>query len=76
MDGADSGFKSKIDSTDYHDEMNTEHYIEWFTQQLLSKGDTLVQHETKVDPILSKVLPCTKCRWPSQIQKELEPYKN
>ena len=37
---------------------------------------TQVQHETKVDPILSKVLQYTKYGWPSQIQKELEPYKN
>ena len=28
-------FKSKTNSADYHDEMNTEHYMEWFTQQLL-----------------------------------------
>ena len=24
-----------INSTDYHDEMNSEHYMEWFTKQLL-----------------------------------------
>ena len=28
------GFKSKTNSADYHDEMNTEHYMEWFTQLL------------------------------------------
>ena len=37
VDGADLVlvFKSKTNSADYHDEMNTEHYMEWFTQQLL-----------------------------------------
>ena len=35
VDGADLVFKSKTSSADYHDEMNTEHYMEWFTQQLL-----------------------------------------
>ena len=33
--GADLIFKSKTNSADYHDKMNTEHYMEWFTQQLL-----------------------------------------
>ena len=35
VDGADLVFKSKTNSADYHDEMNTGHYKEWFTQQLL-----------------------------------------
>ena len=34
---------------------------------------TQVQHETKVDSILSKELQYTKYGWLSQIQKELEP---
>ena len=25
-------FRSKTNSADYHDEMNSEHFIEWFTQ--------------------------------------------
>ena len=33
--GADLVFKFKTDSADYHAEMNTEHNMEWFTQQLL-----------------------------------------
>ena len=33
--GADLVFRSKTNSTDYHDEMNLEHFMEWFTQQLL-----------------------------------------
>ena len=37
---------------------------------------TQVQHETKVDSILSKVLQYTKYGLPSQVQKELEPYKD
>ena len=32
---ADLVFKSKTNSADYHDEINTEYYMEWFTQQLL-----------------------------------------
>ena len=28
-------FRSKTNSIDYHDEMNSEHFMEWFTQQLL-----------------------------------------
>ena len=35
VEGADLVFLSKTNSADYHDEMNTEHYIEWFTEQLL-----------------------------------------
>ena len=35
VDGADLVFKSKTNSADYHNEINTEHYMEWFTQQLL-----------------------------------------
>ena len=37
VDGADLVFKSKTNSVDNHDKMNTEHYMEWFTQQLLPK---------------------------------------
>ena len=33
--GADLVFGSKTNSADYHDEMNLEHFIEWFTQRLL-----------------------------------------
>ena len=32
--GADLVFRSKTNSAAYHDEMNSEHIIEWFTQQL------------------------------------------
>ena len=35
VDGADLVFKSRTNSADYHAEMNTEYYMEWFTQQLL-----------------------------------------
>ena len=35
VEGADLVFRSKTNSTDYHDEMNSEHYMEWFTKQLL-----------------------------------------
>ena len=28
-------FRSKTNSGDYHEEMNSEHYMEWFTEQLL-----------------------------------------
>ena len=33
--GADLVFWSKTNSADYHDEMNSEHFMEWFTEQLL-----------------------------------------
>ena len=33
--GADLVFRSKTNSGDYHDEMNSEHFIESFTPQLL-----------------------------------------
>ena len=33
--GADLMFRSKTNSADYHDEMNSEHFMEWFTKQLL-----------------------------------------
>ncbi len=29
VEGADLVFTSKTNSTDYHDEMNSDHYIEW-----------------------------------------------
>ena len=35
VEGADLVFRSKTNSTDYHDEMNSKHYMEWMTQQLL-----------------------------------------
>ena len=34
-DGADLVFRSKTNSGDYHDEMNSEHFLEWMTEQLL-----------------------------------------
>ena len=34
-EGVDLVFRSKTNSTDYHDEMNSKHYMEWMTQQLL-----------------------------------------
>ena len=33
--GADLVFRSKTNSADYHDEMNAEHLMDWFTNQLL-----------------------------------------
>ena len=35
VEGADLVFRSKRNRTDCHDEMNSEHYMEWFTKQLL-----------------------------------------
>ena len=35
--GADLMFRSKTNSADYHDEMNNEHFMEWFTKELLPK---------------------------------------
>ena len=35
VEGADLVLTSKTNSTDYHDQMNSEHYIEWLTEQLL-----------------------------------------
>ena len=32
---ADLVFRSKTNSADYHDEINSEHFMEWFTIQLL-----------------------------------------
>ena len=37
VEGADLVFRSKRNSTDYHDEMNSDHYIEWLTEQLLPR---------------------------------------
>ena len=31
----DLAFRSKTNSTDYHDEINSKHYMEWMSQQLL-----------------------------------------
>ena len=33
--GTDLVFRSKTNSPDYHDKMNSEHFIEWFRQKLL-----------------------------------------
>ena len=35
VEGAVLVFRSKTNSTDYHDKMNSEHFMEWFTKQLL-----------------------------------------
>ena len=35
VEGADLVFRSKTNSADYHDEMNSQHYMEWLTGQLL-----------------------------------------
>ena len=35
VEGADLVFRSKTNSDDYHDEMNSQHYMEWLTGQLL-----------------------------------------
>ena len=35
VEGADLVFRSKTNSADYHDEMNSEYFIEWFNEQLL-----------------------------------------
>ena len=32
MDGAELVFISKTNSADYHDEMNSEHFMEWLTE--------------------------------------------
>ena len=34
-------FKSKTNSADYYDEMNSEHFIEWMTEKLLPALDEL-----------------------------------
>ena len=35
VQGADLVFRSKTNSADYHDEMNSEHFMEWFRDRLL-----------------------------------------
>ena len=35
VEGADLVFKSKMNSANYHDEMNNKDFMEWLTQQLL-----------------------------------------
>ena len=35
VEGAELVFRSKMNSADYHNEMNSEHFMEWFTRQLL-----------------------------------------
>ena len=37
VEGADLVSRSKTNSTDYHDEMNSKHYMKWMTQQLLPR---------------------------------------
>ena len=39
MDGWKKQTWSKIISTDYHDEMNSEHFLEWMTEELLPTLD-------------------------------------
>ena len=39
MEEAGLVFKSKTNSVDYHDEMNSEHFIEWMTEKLLPTFD-------------------------------------
>ena len=36
VEGAGLVFRSKTNATDCHEEMNSEHYIEWVTEQLLT----------------------------------------
>ena len=43
---ADLVFRSKTNSTDYHDEMNSKHYMEWMTQQLLPQLEGVSIHWT------------------------------
>ena len=38
VEGADLVFRSKTNTADYHDEMNSEHFMEWFNEQLLPKN--------------------------------------
>ena len=37
VDGADLVFGSKMNTGDYHDEMNSEHFLEWMREQLLPR---------------------------------------
>ena len=37
LEGADLVLRSKTSSTDYHDKMNSEHYMGWFTKQCYQK---------------------------------------
>jgi len=37
VDGADLVFRSRTNSADYHDEMNSKHFMEWMTEQLLPR---------------------------------------
>ena len=39
VDGVDLVFTSKTNSADYHDEMNSDHFLEWMTDQLLPTLD-------------------------------------
>ena len=41
VEGADLVFRSKTNSKYYHDEMNSKHYMEWMTQQLLFRLEEL-----------------------------------
>ena len=40
MKGQDLVFRSKTNLAGYHDEMNSEHYMEWLTKQLLPGLDS------------------------------------
>ena len=37
VNGAELVFTSKTNSADYHDKMNSEHFMEWLTEQLLPR---------------------------------------
>ena len=37
VEGADLVFRSKMNTGDYHDEMNSEHFLEWMREQLLPR---------------------------------------
>ena len=37
VDGADLVFRSKMNTGDYYDEMNSEHFMEWMREQLLPR---------------------------------------
>ena len=39
VQGEDLVFRSKTNSVDYHNEINSEHYMEWLEEQLLPKLD-------------------------------------
>ena len=50
MEGADLVFGSKTNSTDYHDEMDSKHHMDWFTKQLLlNEADSVLDNATYYD---------------------------